>query len=185
HERACLRIVEVVHTAGPGVGREGTAQVRLGIVAAVVRPRLQVAAADAEVDAREAKGALHPGRVERVADRDLAQLHEARILDAGLVDADERASRHFPVPILTDGHRGAGPGSRHRAVEPTALAECLGITSARRRIVAVDADRPVLRLLGSTRAPQGPLGAVPDLAAMADVQEARDLYLPVAERRTD
>src|SRR5690349_21218361 len=185
HERACLRIVEVVHTAGAGIGGNGTAEVRLGVVAGVVGPGVQVSAADAEIDAREAERALHPGRVERVADRDFAQLHEARVLDARLVDPDERAGHHVAIEVLADGNRLPCPRPDDRTVIPAALPEDLGIAGARRRVVAIGARGPLLRIPVGPVAPQGALGAVPDLAAMADVQQARDLQLLIAKRRPD
>src|SRR5690242_12633889 len=185
HERTCLRIVEVVHATGADVTRNRAAEVGLGIVAGVVRPRLQVAAADAEVDAREAEGALHPRRVERVADRDLAQLHEARILDARLVDPDERASRHVPVPVLADRDRLPRPRPHDRAVIPATLAENLGVPGARRRVVAIGAAGALLRVTVGPIAPERALGAVPDLTPVPDVEQAGELQLADSERRAD
>src|SRR4051812_31078025 len=55
-------------------------QVRLGVVAGVLGPRVQVAAGERQVDAARqnpAQGCL----VERVGERDLAELHEAAVLD--------------------------------------------------------------------------------------------------------
>src|SRR5437879_6538301 len=172
HERACLRIVEVVHPAGAGVGRDGAAEVGLRVIAGVVRPRLQVAAADAKVDAREAEGALHPGRIERVADRDLAQLHEAGVLDARLVVPDERAGHDVAVEVLADRDRLPRPRPDNRAVIPATLAEDLGVPGARRRVVAIGAAGAHLRVTVGPVAPQRALGAVPDLAAMPDVEQA-------------
>src|SRR2546427_3766394 len=110
-ERARLRVVEVIHAARARPGRDRAAEVRLGIVPGVVAPGLQVAARHPDVDAGEPEGALHPGRVERVGERDLAQLHESGILDARLVDPDERAGDYVAVEVLADRHRLAGTWS--------------------------------------------------------------------------
>src|SRR5207245_4264304 len=161
------------------------AEVGLRVIAGVVRPRLQVAAADAKVDAREAEGALHPGRIERVADRDLAQLHEAGVLDARLVVPDERAGHDVAVEILADRDRLPRPRPHDRAVIPATLAEDLGVPGARRRVVAISARGPLLRVPVGPVAPQRALGAVPDLAAMPDVEQAGELQLLVAQRGAD
>src|SRR6266699_4442194 len=146
---------------------------------------MQVPPADAEVDAREAESALHPRRIERVADRDLAQLHEARILDARLVDADERAGHHVAIEVLADGHRLARPRPHDRAVIPAALAEDLGVPGARRGIVAVRTRSPLLGVTVRAVTPQGALGAVPDLPAVPDIEQSGELHLLVTERRAD
>src|SRR4029077_4198982 len=157
----------------------------LGVIAGVVRPGLQVAAADAEVDAREAEGALHPGRIERVAQRDLAQLHEAGVLDARLVDPDERAGDDVAVEVLADRDRLPRPRPHDRAVIPAALAEDLGVPRARRRVVAISAAGAHLRVTVRPIAPERALGAVPDLAAMPNVEQAGDLQFLVAQRGAD
>src|SRR3989442_1333286 len=182
HERACLRVVEIVPPTGADARRDRPAQTRLRIVARVVGPRLQVAARDAQVDAREADGALHPRSVDREGDGDLAQLHEASVLDAGLVDPDEGAGGDELVPVLADRHRRAGPWARDRAIPPAALAECLVVADARSR---GDTGGALLGVLVGAVAPQCALGAVPDLPAVPDVQQAGDLQLVVAEGGAD
>src|SRR5207245_1591719 len=137
----------------------------------------------AEVDAREAEGALHPGRIERVADRDLAQLHEARVLDARLVDPDERAGDDVAVEVLADRDRLPRPRPHDRAVIPAALAEDLGVPGARRRVVAIGAAGAHLRVTVRPIAPERALRAVPDLAAMPDIEQPGDLQLLIAEGR--
>src|SRR3712207_8870944 len=47
-----------------------------------------------ELDAAEAQQPLHPGVVQRIADADLAQLHEAAILDAVLGETSEGTGHH-------------------------------------------------------------------------------------------
>src|SRR4029077_3959693 len=148
----------------------------------VLGPRLQVPTRDADIDAREADGALHPGRVDRVAHRDLAQLHEPTILDAGLVDADERARGDELVPVLADRDRGAGTRAGHRTIPPAALAERLQVSGARGRR-APGACCTLLRVEVRPVAPQSALGAVPDLPTVPDIQQTRDLHFPEPERR--
>src|SRR5688572_19555116 len=79
HERARLRAVEVVL---PATDAERSVEVRLGVDAAVVRPRVQVAAGKAHIERAEAERAAHPRLVEGVGDRDLAELGVAAALDA-------------------------------------------------------------------------------------------------------
>src|SRR5881396_1939658 len=168
-ERARLRVVEVIHAARAGPGRDRAAEVRLRIVPGVVAPGLQVAARHPEVDAREPEGALHPGRIKGVGHGDLAQLHKASVLDARLVDPDERAADHVPVPVLADVHRVADTRPHYRAVIPTALTEDSRVAGARRGIISVRAGRPHLGILVRAIAPWRALRAVPDLPAMPDV----------------
>src|SRR6266550_2480386 len=119
NKRARLGIVEVIH---PSHRRDGAAQARLGIVPAVLRPRVQVASRHANVNAADAERALHPRRIERVRHRDLAQLYEPAVFDARLIDARERTGRvAIAIPVLADRYRGPGTGSRHGTVEPTAV----------------------------------------------------------------
>src|SRR3989475_736567 len=183
-ERARLRIVEVVHPSGAAPRRDRAAEVRLGVVACVVGPGVQVAAGYPQVDARESEGALHPGRVERIRDRQLAQLREARILDARLVDTDERAPHDIAIPVLADWGRHPGAGAHHRAVIPATLAEDLGVSRAA-GFGPGRTDGALLRVFVRAVAPQRALGAVPDLPAVTDVEQAGDLKLLVTERRAD
>src|SRR6266545_7754701 len=175
---ARLRVVEIIHSARAQGARDGATQIGLGIVPGVVRPGVQIAAGKPDIDARESDGALHPGLVERVAHGDLAQLDEAAVLDARLVDPDEGAGRDEPVPVLSDRHGGPGARTRDGSVEPAALPEGLLVPAA-------DGPRhargPLLRVLVDAVAPQSALGAVPDLPAVPDVQQAGQLELLVAE----
>src|SRR2546430_12479906 len=183
-ERARLRVVEVVDAAGAESRGNRPAQVRLRVVAGVAGPGVQVAARPPQVDAREAERALNPRRVQRVRQRYLPQLHEPGLLDAGLIDPEERAADHIAIPILADGRRDPGPRPHHGAVIPAALAEDLRVAGAS-GFRARRADGPLLGVLVSAVAPQRPLGAVPDLPAVPDVEQAGDLQLAVAERRAD
>src|SRR2546426_2485547 len=180
-ERARLRIVEVSPPAAAGPRRDRSAEVRLGVVARVVGPGVQVAAGYPQVDAGESEGALYPGRVERIRERQLAQLREAGILDARLVDTDERAPHDIAIPVLADWGRHAGAGAHNRALIPATLAEDLGVSRAA-RLTPDRADGALFRVLVRAVAPQRPLGAVPDLPAATDVEQAGDLELLVAER---
>src|SRR5437762_7298932 len=159
-ERARLRVVEVVHPARAGGGRDRAAQVRLGVVTRVIRPRLQVAPGDAHIDAREPDGALHPRRVDRIAHRDLAQLYEPAVLDARLVDADEWAGGDELVPVLPDRDRRVRPRASDRSVPPPALTKGLQVPGAHGG-TAPRAGRPLLGVQVGAVAPQGTLGAVP------------------------
>src|SRR6266566_38021 len=159
-EGARLRIVEVVHASGAEPRRDRAAEVRLGVVARVVGPGVQVAAGYPQVDARESEGALHPGRVERIRDRQLAQLREARILDARLVDTDERAPHDIAIPVLADWGRHPGAGAHHRAVIPATLAEDLGVSRAS-GFGPGRTDGALLRVFVRAVAPPRALGAGP------------------------
>src|SRR5258708_26196759 len=128
--RARLRVVEVLHAAGAQACRDRAAEVRLGVVAGVVGAGAQFTARHPDVDAREPEGALHPGRVERVREGDLAQLREAGVLDARFVDAEERASDYVAVPVLADRRRHAGTRPHDGAIIPAALAENLRVPGA-------------------------------------------------------
>src|SRR3954462_10800493 len=89
HERPGLRIVEVVDALRRYLG---TAEVRLRIDAAVLRPRHEVATSKANIEAREAERSADPRVVERVAERDLAKLHVAAVLEELRGDIAETAA---------------------------------------------------------------------------------------------
>src|SRR5207302_1054929 len=122
--------IEVVDAAGTEAAGNRPAQVRLRVVAGVAGPGVQVAARHAQVDAREAERALYPGRVERVGQRDLPELHKAGVLDTRLIDPEERAADHVAIPVLADRRRDAGPGPDDGTVVPAALAEDLRVAGA-------------------------------------------------------
>src|SRR6266545_2314429 len=165
-ERARLRVIEVIN---PRDGRDGAAQARLRVVPAVLRPGIQVATGDPDIDAAHAQRACDPRRVEPVADRDLAQLRVAAVLDARLVDAREGTRRvAVAIPVLTDRDRGAGARTHDGTVPPAALSERL------RRAT-------ILGVFVRTVAPQRAFGAVPDLAAVPDIEQRGHLDLLVAE----
>src|SRR5216684_1730912 len=67
-------------------------------------------------------------------------------------------------------------------VPPAALAEGLHVARAGR---LTGAGGAILRVQVGAVAPQRALGAVPDLAAVPDIEQARELELAVAERRPD
>src|SRR6266480_116857 len=170
NKRARLGIVEVIH---PSHRRDGAAQARLGIVPAVLRPRVQVASRHANVDAADAERARHPRRIERVRHRDLAQLYEPAVFDARLIDARERTGRvAIAIPVLADRYRGPGTGSRHGTVEPTALPER-------------PHRAPGLGVLMRSVAPERALRAVPDLPAVPDINQTGQLQLAVMETAAD
>src|SRR5256886_6092999 len=102
------------------------------------------------------------------------------VLNAGLVDPDERAGRDEPVPVLPDRHRGIGTRPDDRAVPPPTLPEDLFVSAAHGRRHACG---PLLRVLVDAVAPEGTHRAVPDLPTMPDVEQAGDLELLVTERR--
>src|SRR2546427_8558072 len=183
-ERARLGVIDEARPAGPQARRDGAAEVRLGVVAGVFGAGVQVTARHPDVDAGESERALHPGRVEHVRDGPLAQFCEAGVLDARLVDAEERASHDVAVPILADRRRHAGTRPHDRAIIPAALAEDLGVPGAP-GFGAGGADAALLRILVRTVAPQRALRAVPDLAAVPGVEQAGDLGLAVPERGAD
>src|SRR5581483_8195590 len=84
----------------------------------VLGPGPEIPAGDPHVHAREAHQARHPRLIERVGERDFAQLHEARVLETRLVDARERtggeAARAIPVLADRDLETGARAGDRSR-----------------------------------------------------------------------
>src|SRR5205823_3500200 len=110
---------------------------------------------------------------------------EAGVLDARLVDPDERAGDHVAVVVLADVHRVADARPHHGSVKPAPLTEDLGVPGARGGVVGVGAGGLLLRVLVGTVAPQRALRAVPDLPAMPNVEQAGDLELAEAERRPD
>src|SRR5437764_341590 len=147
HERAGLRVVEIIHSPQAHL-RPG--QVRFGVDPGVLRPGLQVAARHADVDAAKAEQPVHPLAVERVADRDLAQLDEAAVFDElGRDGAKPRSETG--APRLADLHLRAGPWPTHRPRQ---------IALPEHHAVAAD-----LGVLVRAEVVEGALGAVPDLAA--------------------
>src|SRR5712691_2553970 len=100
HERPRLRIAEVFRSLNR-IG--GSAAARLRIVPGPLGPGLEIPAGDPQVDAPDPQRALDPLRVQRIRNRDLAELHVAVRLETRLLDARERACRLVvPVPGLTD-----------------------------------------------------------------------------------
>src|SRR6267378_6373269 len=176
HERPRLRIAEIFRSLNR-IG--GSAAARLRIVAGPLRPGPQVPAGETHVDAQKPERSLNPGRVERVADRDLAQLDVAVLLDACLFHARERARRvALPIPVLTDRDGRPRAGAHDRAVEPAALSEHLRVAGACRAV----AGRPLVGVLVRPVAPQGTLDVVRHRTAVPDVEEPGDLELAVTER---
>src|SRR5439155_7730701 len=83
-----------------------------------------------------------------------------------------------------DWGRHPGAGAHHRAVIPATLAEDLGVSRAS-GFGPGRTDGALLRVFVRAVAPQRALGAVPDLPAVTDVEQAGDLKLLVTERRAD
>src|SRR6266545_2059023 len=122
-ERARLRVIEVIN---PRDGRDGAAQARLRVVPAVLRPGIQVATRDPDIDAAHAQRPCDPRRVERVGERDLPQFRVAAVLDARLVDTREGTGCVTrPVPTLSNRDGRSGAGAHDRTIPPTALPESL------------------------------------------------------------
>src|SRR5262249_9166323 len=110
HERSRLRHIEEVVSLQE---RRRARKVRLRIEAAVVRPRAEISAGDAKIDAREAE-ARDERAIDRVCDRDLAELRVAAILRE-LFD-DVRVRRTVAcVPAFADQHRHSGARTSHRS----------------------------------------------------------------------
>src|SRR5882724_879804 len=168
-ERARLRVIEVIN---PGDRRDRTAQARLRVVPGVFGPGVQIATRDPDIDAAYAQRPRDPRRVERVGERDLPQLRVAAVFDARLVDAvkgtGSEAGAWIAIPVLPDRDRVARARTHDRTVPPAALSERL------RRAA-------VLGVLMRTVAIKRALGAVPNLAAVSDVEQAGHLELLVAE----
>src|SRR6266699_127426 len=167
HERASLRVVEIVHSAQAHL-RPG--QVGFGVDPGVLGPGLEVTTGHPQVDAAQAEQSVHPLTVERVADGDLPQLDEAAVLDElGRDGAKPRSETG--EPRLSDLHLRAGPRPTHRPRQ---------IALPEHHAVAAD-----LGVLVGAEVVEGALGAIPDLAAMLDVEQARDGPLLVPQRRAD
>src|SRR6266550_6354356 len=169
HERAGLRVVEVINARDR---RDCTTKARFRIVAGVLRPRVQVASRHADVHAADTKRPHYPRRVNRVRHRDFAQLHKPPIFNARLVDSVKGAGGEtgprVAVPVLSDRNGRARPWSHDGTVPPPPLAECAHRATC-------------LCVLVSSIAVERASGAVPNLAAVADVQETRYLHLTKAE----
>src|SRR2546425_7660660 len=132
HERPRLRIAEVFRSLNR-IG--GSSAARLRIVAGPLGPCLEIPAGDPQVNAPHPERALHPGRVQRVGSRDLAELHVAVRLETRLFDGRERTWRvALPVPVLTDRDGHPRPRTDNRPVEPAALSEDLRIAGACRPV---------------------------------------------------
>src|SRR5688500_20222272 len=145
-ERARLRAVEVVR---PAPDAERSVEVRLGVAAAVVRPRVQVAAGKAHIERAEAERAAHPRLVEGVGDRDLAELGVAAALDAFRRRTGEAAADVVEVPVLPDRHGQLGAGAHDGSLEDVA-AEDLLVAGAHLFVVGVERARGALRDRKST-----------------------------------
>src|SRR5687768_4841282 len=166
HERARLRIVEVVDSLSRDLG---PAEVRLRIDPRVVGPREQVAAGETQIEARQAEAVAHPSAVERVAEGDLAQLHEAAVLEELLRRVGEAAPRSRVPGLVDDDRRSrARPERRERGRPGAARTEVLS-EGARLAANLGVAMRPEVV--------ERALGAVPHLAALADVEESGELHL--------
>src|SRR5437899_2194830 len=128
-ERPRLRHVEVVCAAR--IGRR-SGEIALRIVAGVLRPRDQVAPRDPDVEARDPQDAADPLLVERVRHGDLAQLHKAGVLHAGLVvrAGEWTRRRAVAIPVLSDRHRGTGARTHDGSVKPATTAERLQASRA-------------------------------------------------------
>src|SRR5258705_5611603 len=171
-ERFRLRVVEEVDAGDPVLG---AAEVRLRIEAGVPGPHLEVAAGELHVEARYV-GGTHPWLVERVAERDLANLHVAAVLDELAADRAEAAAVGGE-PVRAAGHaarrRGrtyeidglprAGTGDR--SLNPVGAEHVLSLPST----FGVE-----VRAEGV----EGPLGAVPHLPAAPDVHHRAETQLP-------
>src|SRR5690348_4002440 len=88
NDRPRLRHVEEVVSLQE---RRRAREVRLRIEAAVARPRVEIPPGDAQVDAREPE-ARHERTIDRVRDRDLAQLRVAAVLRELLDDIRVRGA---------------------------------------------------------------------------------------------
>src|SRR4051794_9229675 len=88
YERPGLGIVEPIDSPS---SRVSAGQVGLRICSGVIRPDRQVAPRHPQIDAAEAEGAAHEAARQRVAQRDLSQLHEAAIFIERLPQEGERA----------------------------------------------------------------------------------------------
>src|SRR5690349_4141116 len=98
-ERAGLRIVEIVL---PAPDAERAFEVRLGIYARVIRPRVQVARGKPELDRRKAGELAYPRVLPRVRRGDLPQLHVAGVFDTLPGRPVEVVPQPRTVPILSD-----------------------------------------------------------------------------------
>src|SRR5205085_11767572 len=96
----------------------------------------------------------------------------------------EGTGRDELVPVLADRDRGVCPRTRHRPIPPPTLTEGFHVPRANRR-PAPRAGGPDLGVLMRAVAPQRALGAVPDLAAVADIEQAGHLVLAEPERAAD
>src|SRR5258705_2355631 len=135
-ERFRLRVVEEVDAGDPVLG---AAEVRLRIEAGVPGPHLEVAAGELHVEARDV-GGTHPWLVERVAERELPNLHVAAVLDELAADRAEAAAVGGE-PVRAAGHaarrRGRTyeidglprPGTGDRALHPVGAEPVLCLPS--------------------------------------------------------
>src|SRR5215207_7297380 len=160
HPRARLRVVEVVQAAAHALAGE----VRLGVDAGVVGPGLQVPAAERQVHAAEPEAALHPGLVHGVRHRHVAQLHVAGVLQELRERPVEAVAEAALAPAAIDQDLLADPRARVGELVQEALPEGGGDPGA------VPGKRALVRPVAVERAG----GAVPDLAAAADVEQPRD-----------
>src|SRR6266404_7649076 len=167
HERPGLGIVEVVESVYRG---ERAEERRLRIDAGVLCPRVEIAARDPEIDARESEQAAHPGTIDGVAHRDLAQLHEPAFLEGERVRAVEGATRALE-PALIERNRHASAGTRHRSLD---------VVLSEDEVAAV---AELLRLERRAEEVQRAAGAVPVLSSVADVQQPRHRDPLEAKRR--
>src|SRR5690348_10336433 len=175
-ERTRLRLIEIIETQRV---TGGTTEIRLRIVAGVPGPRLEIAARQAQIDGREAERALHEVRIERVAHRDLAQLHIAAVLIERLVEAGEEERGRLREPVHADRHCRTGAGSDDRTIVPATLSERLEVARAHGVARGVEgAVGALLRVLVRTVGVERALGAVVDHAAVLEVEQAGDLEFP-------
>src|SRR5512133_3055616 len=107
-QRAGLRIVEVIL---PAPDTERSLEIRLGIHAGVVRPRLQVARGEPELDHREPGELPESPVLPGVRCGELAELHVARVLDALSGGTVEVVPEPGTVPVLADRNGLVRPGT--------------------------------------------------------------------------
>src|SRR2546428_13246786 len=125
HERPRLRIAEVLRSLNR-IG--GSSAARLRIVAGPLGPGLEIPAGGPQVDAPDSERALDPGRVQRIGNRDLAELHVAVRLETRFLDARERARRFaLPASVLPDRDGHSRSRTVNPSVEPATLSEDLSI----------------------------------------------------------
>src|SRR5678816_3656584 len=157
----------------------GAAKVRLGIETEIRRPRVQVAAAEANQGLTESELLPQPRIVERVRDRHLAPLREVAVLDELRLHG-ARAAAGVCIPVLPLCRRAErdppGAGTCHALVGEDVLAEDAG------RI------RPDRSLFSRAEPVERRERAVPDLGSSAEIEQRGEpvsyTHLTLADERS-